>query len=64
MLMRCKKNLKNCETQKAPFRRTIMQKLRRLVDQSMTADIPLQSVGTAGETLYNHSDEKGSTNGC
>lgn len=46
-------------------RKIIAQKLRRLVDQSMTAGIHLQSMERAGETLYNHSarDHKASTNG-
>lgn len=61
-----KKNPPKRETPKAPLGRTVVQKLRRLVGQSMTAGIPLQSMGRAGETLYNRSarDHKASTNGC
>lgn len=61
-----RKNPPKLETQKVPLGRITVQKLRRLVDQSMTVGIPLQSMGTAGETLNNRSDRdrKASTNGC
>lgn len=61
-----RKNPQKLETQKVPFGRIIVQKLRRLVEQSMIAGTLLQSMERAGETLNNHSDRdrKASTNGC